>query len=83
MASTDGSMDRWLLDNQDYLRSVSRASGAGGYRISLPKTECDDLGIDRSDQLVVLPSDVAGQLGLTSDPVFEVYELPLERGGDP
>lgn len=78
MASSVSSVDRWLLNNPKYIRSVSQASGAGGLRISLPKQNCDQQNIDDSNRLVVLPSDLAGQLGMQDDPVFEVYEMPDE-----
>lgn len=72
------SVDRWLLNNPQYIRSVSRASGAGGLRISLPKQRCESAGVDDDDRLVVLPSDLAGQLGMHQDPLFEIYLMPGE-----
>lgn len=68
----------WLLQNRKYIRNVQDADD-GSYRITPPREALRNLDIDGDSQLVVLPSDVAGQIGTTADPIFEIYEMPLDR----
>ncbi len=80
MATTESASDlqQWLLANRQYIRSINEAGGDGSFTVSLPIEELRNEGLDDSDDVVVLPSWLAGQLGIVDDPVFEVYSLPLE-----
>ncbi len=69
---------RWLLQNRRYIRSV-RDSGDGSYSLTPPKGVLDEHGIDDGDDVVILPADLAGQLGIPTDPIMLVYELPLDQ----
>lgn len=71
------SVDRWLLRNRQFIRSVMRASGAGGHAVTLPSDALEQAGVDDTDELVVIPAEVAGGLGLQKDPLFLVYQQPL------
>jgi len=67
----------WLLNNPKYIRQV-RDRGDGSFTIAPPKDVFVDEGIDGGDQIVALPSDLAGQIGLEQDPIMHVYTMPLE-----
>ncbi len=67
----------WLLNNRKYIRQV-RDRGDGSFSVAPPKEIFLDEGIDDDDEVVILPADVAGQLGLEVDPVMLVYTLPLD-----
>lgn len=75
-------IDEWVWDDltqERFVRSIAKAGGSGGFAVGLPIEECREEGLDTSKRVLVVPSDLAGQLGLNQDPLFEIYGLPLER----
>lgn len=76
------SIDEFVWDDETqskYVRSISKAGGSGGFAIGLPVDDARENNLDTSNRLLVVPGDLAGQLGIQQDPIFEVYELPLEQ----
>ncbi len=74
----EGDLGTWLLRNRRFIRSV-RDSGDGSYSVTPPKAVLDERGLDDGDDVVMLPADLAGQLGIEKDPIMLVYELPLDQ----
>jgi hypothetical protein len=74
----DTDVNTWLLQHREYIRSV-RDAGDGSYYVTPPKRALAKNDVDDDDDLVMLPADVAGQLGIEKDPLMFVYELPFSE----